>query len=72
MALVRIYGDEWWPVPSYSRAETDHEFYGEPVEVPDEIIAQYDAAKKGFAEAATTLAAFHSSPEKVKLTWADR
>lgn len=51
---------EWFPVPKYDRAaDVDSDWcrkiYGQPVEVPDELIARYDAAEKAFNEVADEL-----------------
>lgn len=56
VAQVRIYRDEWWPVPSYERELDGYEFYGPIVEVPDAVLAEYDAAEERFNAAANALA----------------
>ena len=57
--------DEWYPVTVW---EKPNEWHTEtPVEVPDEIIEAYEAAKRAFNEAEAALDKYYpdSAPERL-------
>lgn len=60
---IWISDTEWYPVPKYDRADDAESFWrGPAIEVPDELIARYDAAEKAFNEVAEELQCYR--PER--------
>lgn len=61
MAKVVIDDDEWWPVPYYELLTECPSQKDEAVDVPDEVLKEFDAAEKQFNAACAKLNEYRKS-----------